>query len=65
MKERPKCRRCGGPLDVGFVPAIPGVRWWCNNPTPLSDEGFWKWWNNLSGDEIVELQKMLDEKGET
>jgi phage portal protein BeeE len=57
---RPKCRRCGGLLDLwqgeeertGLV---------CNNPKPMmTDAEFWERWNNLSGDEVVAIEAILE-----
>jgi hypothetical protein len=58
MKERPKCRRCGGPLDFWQEPddglSDNGGEWhWiCNNlagkHTPIrNDEEHWKRWETL------------------
>lgn len=63
--NRPKCRRCKGPLDIWYEPsddlAVPGEYVWiCNNPKTLeTDEQFKKRWNNLSGDDVVKLLKQL------
>lgn len=55
--ERPKCKRCKGPLDL--FPDEDGVyQWICNNPRVLAtDEQFVQFWENLPGDDVVRLSK--------
>jgi hypothetical protein len=57
--DRPKCRRCKGPLDIWHDPES-GIGWHCNNPHGrhepiMTDEEFTKRWNSLTDDEIAKL----------
>lgn len=61
---RPKCRRCGGPLDLIQWESDEPIHLSCNNPhgrhAPLqSDVGFQEAWDNLPGDDVVRLEKEL------
>jgi hypothetical protein len=64
--QRPKCRRCGGPLDLWKDGVGEQWRWSCNNLddkwTPMfTDEEFAVLWANLPGDDVVLLEKeMID-----
>jgi hypothetical protein len=63
MIPRPKCRRCGGPLDIWFDPDDMTAVWHCNNPKPMeTDEQFEKHWNRLDGDDVVRLERDLEAK---
>lgn len=64
--KRPNCTRCGNPLDLMPDFDEPG-RWrlYCNNLhkqcTPMQDdEAFDRAWENLPGDEVVRLEKLLE-----
>jgi hypothetical protein len=58
--ERPKCKRCGGPLDL-WQGEEKHTRFICNNPSPLAtDEQFAERWKSLSGDDMVRLIKSLE-----
>jgi len=57
---RPKCKRCGGPLDIFYDGATDRQEWICNSPKPIyNDEEFWAKWHNLSGDDVVRLEMEL------
>jgi hypothetical protein len=57
--ERPKCKRCKKPLDL-FPDEDGKYQWTCNNPKLLvPDEEFFKFWDNLPGDDIVRLSKEM------
>lgn len=71
MRERPKCERCGGSLDVVPDSDEPG-QWTleCNTirtaggvvtkPTWSQTDGdFWSAWDSLPGDEVVRLEKQV------
>ena len=59
---RPKCRRCGGPLDIWWGEEK-SPNWLCNNPDPIyTDEQFERIWGDLDGDDVVRLQKELAEE---
>lgn len=65
MIERPKCRRCKGPLD--FVPDDGHYSWHCNNlhnqHTPImTDKEFKEKWNDLQGDDVFRLLKWITPK---
>ncbi|NIQ15864.1 MAG: hypothetical protein GTO02_16155 [Candidatus Dadabacteria bacterium] len=54
---RPKCKRCGGSLDIFFDPETDRQEWTCNNPHMIyTDEEFEEKWNRLNGDEVVRLK---------
>ena len=60
---RPKCRRCGGSLDFWHDSEYGEIVWCCNNPKPaMTDEEFFKDWENLSGDDVVRLERLLEEE---
>ena len=61
MIGRPRCQRCGGPLDVFPDGETGEYKWQCNNPTPIfaTDEAFEKYWNTLRGDDVVMLLRKL------
>lgn len=64
--DRPKCRRCGGPLDVWHDEDDGRAVWICNNPCPLrTDEEHQRMMESLSGDEIAQLEKWIDAYQET
>ncbi len=60
---RPKCKRCGGPLDFWTGDEDDGgIHWICNNPGPLrTDEEHEKAWAELSGDEVARLERFTDD----
>lgn len=60
MRRRPKCSRCGGPLDFDHLGGwnADKIEWSCNNPRPcMSDDEFWKRWDELDGDDVVKLTR--------
>lgn len=69
MMTRPKCRRCGGPLDLIQWEVDEPIRLSCNNrrsssgdpvASPLqSDAGFQAEWDNLPGDDVARLDREL------
>ncbi len=60
---RPKCDRCGGPLDFFYDPDSRRQEWHCNNPSPIySDGGFQEVWDNLPGDDVVRLEITLSQR---
>lgn len=55
--DRPKCNRCGGPLDFFFDPETGRTEWYCNNPQPIRDDvTHQRAWDKLPGDEVVHLE---------
>lgn len=58
--ERPICKRCKGPLDLFPDSETGKYEWICNNPKLLvPDEEFFKFWDNLPGDDVVRLSKEM------
>ena len=56
--KRPKCRRCGGSLDIFYDPETNRQEWLCNNPKPIyTDEEFQKKWDTIAGDDVVRLER--------
>lgn len=54
--NRPKCRRCGGPLDLWHDVETGQIRYHCNNPWPIdTDQKFWNRWIGLTNDERITL----------
>jgi hypothetical protein len=54
---RPKCRRCGAPLDLWMMDPDTGRPYlFCNYPKIIdSDEQFWGKVSQLDGDEVARL----------
>lgn len=68
MIIRPNCKRCNLPLDL-FLDEDGVIRWTCSiskkNDGKLSrpcynNDEFKTIWNNLSGDDVVRLEKEID-----
>lgn len=63
MTERPKCRRCGRPLDLWHDED--GWELTCALSTPpATDEQFWAAWDNLPGDDVARLIKVIEKRAE-
>lgn len=59
MMDRPKCRRCGGPLDLWCEEGE--WEFACNNPMfTRPDASFWAEWEQLPGDDVVRLLKQIE-----
>jgi len=57
--DRPKCRRCGGPLDLWRDPET-GRGFVCQTGRPMwTDDQFAALWNDLPGDDVVRLLKQI------
>lgn len=60
--KRPQCRRCKGPLDI-WHDEEQGIMFICNNPgTIYTDEQFQQYVDNLPGDEVAALERLLYDK---
>jgi len=62
--DRPRCRRCGGPLDLTYDLDEGGAVWDCNNPTgrhapALTDDEFARLWGALTAEEQYRLLRRL------
>jgi hypothetical protein len=63
MTERPKCRRCRGPLDLALDLETGRQEWTCNSPKSLAtDAEFRMKWNSLPADEAARLTKEIEEQ---
>ncbi len=54
---RPRCKRCGGPLDFWEDEDTHRPEWVCNSPRPIrTDEEHERALANLSGDDVAHLE---------
>lgn len=59
--DRPRCRRCGGPLDLEHDVEDDTVNLVCNNPRPwATDAEFARSWEQLPLLDVDRLEKWLE-----
>lgn len=60
--DRPKCVRCGEPLNLWHDED--GWRFTCQRGSAVDDRSFWAAWEQLPGDDVVRLLKRIEDTGQ-
>lgn len=62
--DRPKCKRCGSPLDLvpdfDYESGKHRISFQCGRKPFMTDEQFRERWNQLDGDDVVRLLRYVE-----